>query len=285
MKNERLRACSGQLLMLAAAVCFSGGGVLCKLVPWSAFAINGVRSLVAAAVLGTYLLVRRHRVRVNRSVLIGAVCYAGVTTLFILANKLTTAANAIILQYTAPVWIILILALRYRRKPTRLEVGTVCVVLFGILCFFFDSLGGGGLAGDIVAILSGVCYAGMFLLNDMEGGDALSSLLLGQLGTGIVLAPLAARETDFSPTVLVAVFLLGAVQIGLAYICFCEGTTRTPPVAACLIAAVEPILNPILVAIVFGETLAPLSFLGALIVIGGIVFYQVRQAGAPDGKG
>lgn len=284
MKNKGLQAYSGQLLMLAAAVCFSGGGVLCKLVPWSAFAINGVRSLIAAAVLGAYLLARHHRVRFNRSVLIGALCYAGVTTLFILANKLTTAANAIILQYTAPVWIILLLALRFHRRPTRLELGTVCVVLFGILCFFFDSLGGGGLAGDFVSVLSGVCYAGMFLLNDMEDGDALSSLLIGQLGTGLVLAPLVTQETDFSPTVLIAVFLLGAVQIGLAYICFCEGTTRTPPVAACLIAAVEPILNPILVAIAFGETLAPLSLVGALIVIGGIVFYQVRQARGADGN-
>ena len=270
MQRERSRA-FGPVMMLLASACFSLGGLLCKMIPWSAMAINGFRDLLGSLVIGGYLIATRHRLRINGIVIAGAACMFGVTTLFVMANKMTTAANTIVLQYTAPVWIVLLMALFFRQKPKRSDLFAMAAVFAGILCFFVDSLSSGGVTGDIVAVLAGICYAGLFVLNSFEKGDALSSLFLGQLAAGVILTPTLARETDFSAGTMAAVIVLGLVQVGLGYIFFYQGTKHTHPVTASLVAGVEPVLNPILVAVFWGETLTPLAILGAVIVIAAVL--------------
>lgn len=279
--GQRLR---GTLMMLAAAVCFSLGGLLIKLVPWSPYAINGVRNLIASCVIGSYILLTHHRIKWNFTVFVGAVCMAGVTTLFSIANKMTTAGNAIVLQYSAPIWIILLMFLFFHKKPTRMEVVTIGLVLIGILCFFFDSLSAGRIVGDLIALISGLFYAGVFMLNQFEKGDALSSMFFGQLLCGLVLSPTVMRETVFTVPVLLAVFVLGAVQVGLAYVFFSIGTRLTDPVTASIINAVEPILNPILVAVFYGEVLGRTSIVGAAIVVGSILLYQLGALRETTGR-
>ena len=273
-KAQKIR---GALTMLSASVCFSLGGLLIKMVPWNPLAINGVRNLIASCVIGLYICFTHHRIKVNFTVLSGAVCMAGVTTMFTIANKLTTAGNAIVLQYSAPIWIILLMFVFFGKKPSRLEAVTIILVLAGILCFFFDSLSTGKIVGDLIAFLSGLFYAGMFMLNQFEKGDPLSSIVIGQFLCGLVLSPMALRETVFSPSALAAVFILGTVQVGLAYILFSIGTRLTDPVTASIINAMEPILNPILVAVFYGEMLGGLSLIGAAVVVGSILFYNIRQ--------
>lgn len=292
-KNRKEHSRSyGPMMMLGASLCFATGGLLCKWIPWSPLAINGVRNLLAALVVGSYLLLTRHRLRFNRFTFFGAVCYMGVTSLFVAANKMTTAANAIVLQYTAPIWIVLMMALFFQQKPKKEELVTLAAVLVGILCFFFDSLSAGNGLGNLLAVLSGVFYAGLFILNSFEQGDTLSALLLGQVVSGIALGPLAIREAERGLPVMGAVLALGVIQVGVAYIFFAEGTGHTGPVAASLINAVEPIVNPLLVALCFGELLAPLALVGGCIVLLAVVgcnLYQTfknraaerRKAGTP----
>ena len=277
-KKEETGGLRGPLDMLCAALLFSTGGVLCKGIPWGALAINGARSLIAAAVIGLYLAARHHRVVLNRYTVFGAICYTGVTSLFVAANKLTTAANAIVLQYAAPVWIIVMMYLFFRQKPGKRELAAVAAVLAGIACFFFDSLSAGNMLGNILAVLSGIFFAGLFILNSFPEGDTLSALLLGQLVSGLALTPLVSGETDFSAPVLLAVLALGLFQVGLAYIFFSEGTARTHPVTASLVCTIEPILNPILTALILGETVTPLSAVGAAIVVVSVLAYNIAKA-------
>ena len=266
-----------------ASVLFSIGGLCMKLIPWSALAINGARNLLGSVVLGLYLLVTRPRLRWSLPVVIGALSTMSVTTTFALANKLTTAANAIVLQFTAPVFVILLMALLFRVKPTRLDVLTCALVFFGVGLFFVDGLRAGHLAGDLIAVLSGVCYAGVFMMNTAKGADAVSSCFLGQLAAGLLFTPLCLRETDFSAPVLATVLVLGIFQVGLAYLLLSVGIRRTGAVAASLITGLEPIMNPIWVALFYGERISGLAILGAVIVIGAIVLYNVRRVMArPD---
>ena len=274
----------GTAAMLCASFCFSLGGLFIKLIPWNPLAINGARNLIACCVIGLYILVTGHRLKLNGTVLIGAVSLAGVTTLYAMANKLTTAGNTIILQYTAPIWIIVFLFLFFGKKPGKREISAIFIVLAGIVCFFLESLSTGKLLGDILALLSGIFYAGVFMLNEFEKGDALSSVFFGQLLCGIFLSPLVLRETEFGAAVLIPVFLLGAVQVGLAYIFFSIGTKYTDPVTASIINALEPILNPVLVAVFYGEHLGKLSLVGAAIVICGILWYNLAGLKSPARK-
>ncbi len=265
------------LFVFLASVCFSTGGLFIKLIPWSGLAINGARNLIGSAVIGIYLLVSRHRLVFSPRVWIGALSMVGVTTLFAVSNKMTTAANAIVLQFTAPVFVMLLMAVFYRQKPGRADVWTCLLVLLGVVIFFVDGLQAGNLLGNVLAILSGVAYAGVFMMNTGEKTDAISSCFLGQLAAGLILTPLCLRETDFSLQTLAAVAALGIVQVGGAYILFSIGIQRTPPVTASLITGMEPILNPLLVAAFYGERVTLLSVIGSVIVVCSIMAYNIRS--------
>ena len=284
MKHPEQKQWASVLCVFLASVCFSLGGLFIKLVPWQALAINGARNLIGAAVIGVYILLTRHKIVFSRPVFIGAASMIGVTTLFALATQMTTAATAIVLQFTAPAFVILLMALLYHEKPRKADLLTCGAVLLGVILFFVDGIQAGHLPGNIAAVLSGICYAGVFMMNTGEKADAISSCFLGQLTAGVLLTPLCFVETDFSAPTLAAVFALGAVQVGGAYILFSIGIKRTPPVTASLITGMEPIMNPLWVALFYGEAVSALSVVGSVIVIGSIVLYNVWLA-KRSGKG
>ena len=266
------------LFVFLASVCFSTGGLFIKLIPWSALAINGARNLIGAAVIGTYLLITRHRIVFSSRILTGALAMIGVTTFFTISNKLTTAANTIVLQFTAPVFVILMMAVFYHQKPRRLDVITCVLVMLGVVLFFVDGIRAGNLIGNITAVLSGVCYAGVFMMNTGENADAISSCFLGQLAAGLAMTPLCFGETDFTAQTLAAVIALGVIQVGGAYVLFSIGIKNTPPVTASLITGLEPIMNPLLVAVFYGETVSTLSIIGSVIVVCTIMVYNFLLA-------
>ena len=263
------------LFVFMASLCFSTGGLFIKLIPWSALAINGARNLIGAAVIGVYLLAARHRILFSKRVFIGALAMIGVTTLFAISNKLTTAANTIVLQFTAPVFVIILMALIYHQRPKKPDLITCFLVMLGVVLFFVDGLQAGNLTGNITAILSGICYAGVFMMNTGENADAISSCFLGQLTAGLVLTPMCFSETDFSAPILAAVIALGIIQVGGAYVLLSLGIEHTPPVTASLITGLEPIMNPLLVAVFYGESVSTLSIIGSVIVVCTIMVYNI----------
>ena len=268
----------GVAAMLAASLCLSIGGLLMKIIPWNPLATNGARNLIACIVIGIYILIIKHPLKFNLTVFLGAVAVSMTTTLYAIANKLTTAGNTIVLEYTAPIWIIVFMYVFFKQKPDRTALITVFIVLLGICCFFLDSMSTGKWLGDALALLSGIAYAVVFMLNRFEKGDALSSFFFSELICGVFLSPLVLKETVFTPGVLAAVFALGSVQVGIAYIFFTIGTKYTEPITASIINALEPILNPVLVAIFYKEVLGTYSLIGAAIVIAAILFCDITTA-------
>lgn len=267
----------GVLFVFLAAVLYSIGGLCIKVIPWNGLSINGGRNMVALLVIGGYLLATRHRPRFNRWILVGAVCICGTNTLFTVANKLTTAANTIVLQFTAPIFVILLSVVFWKKRPQKLDLIACGVVLVGVLCFFVDSLEAGGMAGNILALLSGLSYAGVFLLNDLPDSDPISSVFWGDVMSVAIGLPFLVRETDLSLVPMTSLVILGAFQVGLAYILLTIGLRTTPAVTASLVSGIEPVLNPILVAVFYHETIGPLALLGAAIVVGGVVIYNVLR--------
>ena len=265
------------VLVLLAALCFSIGGVLTKMIPWSALAINGARNLIGAAVIGVFLKATHHRIVISKAVIVGAISTIGVTTCFIIANKMTTAANAIVLQYTAPVFVIIFMALIFGVKPEKRDIFTCFAVFAGVCLFFVDGLKTGNIYGDMIAILAGIFYAGVLMMNTSENADALSSCFLGQLAAGIIFTPLCFRETDFSAPVVSMVVIMGIVQVGLPYVFLSVGTKRVSAVTASFIMSLEPIMNPLWVAIFYGEKISLLAAAGAVVVIGAVLNYNIRS--------
>lgn len=274
-----MRYKTGTLFVFLAAVFYSLGGLGFKLIEnWNALSINGVRTFIGALVVLLFMGITKQKIKLNGSVLLGAICVTGTNALFAVANKLTTAANTIVLQFTAPIFVILICWLVWKRRPHKLDVIACSVVFAGVMCFVADSLEMGGILGNILALLSGLSYAGVFLLNDLPNGDSLSSIFIGFLGSVLIGFPFVIRETDFAATTIGTLLILGVFQVGLAYIFIALGTKTTPPVTACLVSGIEPVLNPILVAIFYpAEKVGPMAIVGTIIVVAGVVGHNILK--------
>ena len=267
----------GLLLVCVAAVLFSVGGQGVKVIPWRGLSIASFRSLLAVAVLVAFARLTRHPLRLTRGVVLGALAVCCNSVCFTVATKLTTAANAILLEFTSPVFVILFLWLVFREKPRGRDLLACAVVFCGIGLFFLDGLGRGDILGDLLAVCAGMGYAWVFLMNRLPGGDALFSTILGQCFGVLVGLPSLLGETDFRPSVLAWAAALGIFQLGLAYVFLTTGLRSAPPIPASLAAGIEPILNPVLVALTVGEPLSPLALAGGAVVFVTVMVYDLSS--------
>lgn len=259
---------------------FALGGLFFKIISWNALAISSARSILGGIAVLIYMLITRQKFHFNRSVLIAALGHSVCSTLYSLSNKLTTAGNAIVLQFTMPVFVILLMLILYRKKPTLLEGMTCLFVLLGIVCFFVDSLTAGNMLGNLLALISGMSYAVMFIANSQKDSDPFTAILIAYMISTLIGLPALLHTNIATAPVseLLAVVALGIIQQGGGQIFFALGIKHTPPITASLVSGMEPVLNPILVAIFYHEMLTPLSLVGAAIVLLTIVFYNVRSA-------
>ena len=274
MTEER----KGVLFVFVAAVLYSLGGLCIKLIPdWSGLALNAGRNGIALVVYVIFFAATRHRPRFNRWIFLGACCVCATNVLFAVANKMTTAANSIVLEYTAPIFVILLSAIFLRRRPDRLDLAACVVVFLGVLCFFLESLGGGHLSGDLLALLSGVTYGGVFMLNEVPNGDPISSVFWSAMMSTLIGLPQMVQQPRLEGTALVSMLVLGVFQLGLAFVFLTVGLKTTPSITASLVTGIEPVLNPVLVAVFYHEYMGVFSVIGACIVIFGVVGYNVLK--------
>ena len=265
----------GFYLIFVAALLLSIGGLCIKMIPWQPLSINSFRSIIALAILIPFAKITRVPFRLTPGVLAGAGAVWGATTLYTVATKLTTAGNAVLLQFTAPMFVILFMWLVFRERPRRLDIVACLCIFGGVVCFFLDSLGSGRFVGDVIAVLSGICYAWVFMMQRLPGGSPLWSTILGQALGAVVGLPSLVQETQFDGTSLLFGALLGVFQLGLAYAFLTTGLKYAKPITASLVTGIEPVLNPILVALVVGETLSPLALVGGAVVFLSVMIYNL----------
>ena len=265
----------GLLLVLLGAIAFSLGGVFIKFIPWNPIAINGGRCIFSSMVIAAYLYFSGHKVKINKTVLLGALCVGSMMLCYVASIKLTSAANAIVLEYTAPIFVIILEALLFHREIRKIDIIICQLVFLGIGIVMIDGLGKGHVAGDLIALASGVFYALTIMLNEFENGDSLSSVLLGHILMAIIGLPFIFRETDFSASTLLLVAALGIFQAGAGYTLLSVGLKYADPISGSLIASIEPVLNPILVSLFYHEHMGINTIIGGLIVIVSIVVYNV----------
>ena len=263
----------GPICMVAASICWSFGGLCIKFIPWDAMSIIGLRAFFAAIVFAIY----RKSVKVDFTFgnILAALCVSATTILFVFANKLTSAAAAILLQFTAPIFIIIIQFLFYKKKPKLSESIAVSITVCGMLLFFADRLDAGGLLGNGLAVASGLSFAGVFVCNKRADTNPDQSLLLGFFINIVIGAPFIFSEVTADPIAWGAVVFLGIVQVGLAYVFFSIGIKKTSALLACLITAMEPVLNPLWVALATGETPGMFAAMGGAVIFLTVVGYNV----------
>lgn len=281
MEPHAVDALRARLYVLGAAVLWSSGGAAIKACTLPAFAVAGGRSLVAA--IFVFAVLPSSRVRPDRRILAVAAAYAATVVLFVLATKATTAANAIFIQDTAPLWVLLLGPRLIGERPTRAELLAVPVFLGGLCLFFLDELGPGQMFGNVVAAVSGLTFALSIL--GLRGVHARAAVLgWGNVLAAAIALPLAgALALPSAPDALLVAYL-GVFQLGLSYALFSRGLEGTPAVEASLLVLLEPVLNPIWTYCFTGEAPGPWAIAGAVVVLAATVWRTVaahRRATAP----
>ena len=265
------------LMLLFAGVLWSLGGLLIKSIPWHPLAISGLRGGIAAIVI--YAFSKDRKIIITYEKLFAACLYTLVVTLFVVANKLTTAGNAILLQYTAPVYVALFGYMFLGEKSTFIDWITIFILLGGLTLFFLDDLSFDGYLGNALAILSGMSFAALTIsLRKQKNHNPSDSILLGNILTLIIGLPLIISETSFNLHSIILILILGTIQLGVPYILYTTAIKHVTALDAIIFPVVEPILNPILVFFILGETLGPWAFLGGALVLGSVVLRGLLKA-------
>jgi drug/metabolite transporter (DMT)-like permease len=255
-------------LLILTAVLWSTGGVLIKWVTWHALAIAGMRSAIAAAFL--WMVLRRPQFTWSRLQLGGAVAYTASVVGFVLATKWTTAANAIVLVYTAPIYVALLSPWFLHEPITRLDWLALGLVIGGMGLVFLDHLTPAGWWGNVCAIISGMATAWLVLcLRKQHRTSTLETVLLGNLLTALVGAPFMFHTLP-DLTSWGALALAGMGQIGLAFVLYTRAIQSVSALEAILIPVLEPLLNPLWVLLLIGETPGRWALLGGAVVVSAV---------------
>ncbi|MDN5300237.1 MAG: hypothetical protein PWP51_2790 [Clostridiales bacterium] len=267
------------LFLMMTSFLWSFGGLFIKIIPWSPFVIAGIRSWISAIVFFIYM--RGHVKRLNKKLIIGALIYTATLVCYVTATKLTTSANAILLQYTAPIWAAVFGYLFFKERITKLDIFSLTFVGVGIVLFFLSSIDGGMMLGNVIALLSGVAFAGIPMsLKRMPAGSDLSMVFYGNLLTGFFAVPGLMHTTVTLPSVG-GILFLGVFQLGISYILYTKAVKHVSAIDAVLIPIIEPLFNPLWVFMATGEHPSILAVYGGVIVLATIVFrslYLIRHS-------
>lgn len=264
------------MILILTAILWSIGGIFIKWIDWSAPAIAGMRSLLAAA---TLLLLRpKGPFRLSKSTIAGACAYCGTVVLLVIATKLTTAANAILLQYTAPIYVALLSHWFLHERISRLDWVTIAVVVGGLTLFFIEKVSFTAQSGNLIALISGICFAWLvLLLRKQKESQPVDIPIAGNILSAAVCLPWMLQSMP-SAKGWVGLLILGVVQLGLSYRLYTAAIRHVKALDAIVVPILEPLLNPVWVFIFIGEKPGLLSCIGGGIVLCAITVRGMRIA-------
>ena len=257
-------------LMLLFSLFDSSAGLFIKLIPWNPFVTAGLRGFLTFFVLLVFYRSRKTSFRLSRLSFFGSTIIAVMFISFIIATRITSAANAALLQYTNPVFILLFGRVFFKQKVKLVDMGIVTFVLAGILLLFSGSFEEGRALGNVLALLSGIAFAGMFTFNNRVRSeeDHIGAILLGHIFTFLICIPfLFLFPPDFSASKIQLLIAMVVFQQAIPFILYARAIRICPPLAASLITMMGPVLNPFLVWIFTGETPTGRTVAGGVIIL------------------
>ncbi len=259
----------GIIAVLAAALLWSTGGIFIKLVTLDASQISFFRGIFAAIVF--VIIFKKNIFYANVFTFINAVSYAAILILFVMATKETTAANAIFLQYTAPIYVLIFEPIINKTKYEKINILTIIFCFIGMILFFTGKLSSGYMRGNIIALLSGVAYAAFLLgMRKNKHEYQFSSIFYGNVLVALICLPSIFYLHSISADNFMMVAYLGVFQIGIAYAIFSFGLKRVYAIEASLMSMIEPVLNPVWVFLGYGEVPSFMAIIGGILIIAAI---------------
>lgn len=266
----------GLAAVFLAALLWSSGGLFIKLLPYTPMQISFFRCSIAAITFA--VIFRKRLLRFNKLSLLNAFFYAGVLIFYVIAMKTTTAANAIFLQSTAPIYVLIFEPVLNKTSWEKANIITITVCFFGMILFFLGGLEPGQLEGNLFGLLSGVLFAALFIgLKKNDKDYQQSSIFVGNIIVALICIPFLSTLQEIVFTDLWKVIYLGVFQIAIAYAFFSTGLKRVFAVEASIISMVEPVLNPVWVFFGYGEVPSVTAILGGVIIVTAISIRTIQM--------
>lgn len=271
----------GLILISITAFLWSSSGLFIKILSLDAFQILFYRSSIAALTIFFVTKIRNKKLVFEKDLIsnLCAISFAGILILFVTSNKLTTAANAIFLQFTAPIYLLFLEPVFLKTKFSKKNLITITLCVLGMVLFFFGKLELGNIFGNIVAILSGVSFAffSLFLkwkkqLHRTE--NTLNNVIVGNVLVALFCIPFVYDKLALTSIEAIILIYMGVIQIGISYIIFNEGIKYVSATESMIIAMLEAIFNPIWVFIGVGEAPSVFAVTGGLIILSAIMFHN-----------
>jgi drug/metabolite transporter (DMT)-like permease len=256
----------GILAVLIAAILWSTSGVFVKLISLSSLQILFFRSVFST--LTVLAIFKKDAVRVNTLTIVNGLFYSGILIGFVTSTKMTTAANAIFLQYTAPIYVLILEPLLLKTKFERVNIITIIISFIGMSLFFIGKLSPGDFRGNIIALLSGVAFAAFLLgMRKNKPEYQFSSIFYGNIFVCLFcsFSVWGIKEIPLKDFMMIA--YLGIFQIGVAYSVFSYGLKKVYAIEASLISMIEPVLNPVWTFFGYGEVPSIFAIIGGVIIL------------------
>ena len=253
------------LFLVFTAVLWSFGGLFIKLIEWNPIAIAGMRSVMTALLL--LALYGKPNFKFSFPQILAAIAYSSHLILFVTANKLTTAANTILLQYTSPIYVAILGALFLKERVYLSDWITIASVMLGMILSFMDSLKLGNLLGNILAILSGLFFAIMTVsLKYQKSGSPIMSIFWGNVLTVVIGIPFMFGPLPDTKS-WITMLISGVFQLGLSYALYAMAIKKVTALESVLVPVIEPVLNPLFVFVFTGEVPGPWMLIGGTIIL------------------
>lgn len=264
---------TGRLLMALTAVLWGLAGVCVKSISWSSLSLMAARSIISLTML--FIVKRSVKVKLTKTNILGAVMMSATGILYVQSIKLTTAGTAIVLQYIAPILVFLYSVIFQKKKAKPVEALITLAVFGGCVLSFADSLDPTRIIGNLLGLASGVTFAGQIIVMNSEQSDSDDCLLISNALSFLICVPFAFFDKSlvFDVKNVMWVLILGVFQYGLANILFSKGIKKVDKIEASLILTIEPIFNPIPVAIICHEKMGALAVIGSAVVIIFVTLY------------
>jgi len=254
----------GDILIFLTACLWSLAGVFSKIANMNPVLLNGLRSLFAVLVT---LIYTKFHVKINKTIIACGVCMCLTNVTFLIALSLTTSANAILLQYTMPIFVLIESCIYFKRKPTLVQILVLIIAFTGVFIACSGGITGGGLLGSIIAIGSGLAFSGVFFLNKMKNASPIDSTIIGHGLSALLTLFFIPELLTLNTTSWLAAIGMGTLQMGLAYILFSIGIKYCSSFDASLITMIEVIGMPLLTFIFFNEVPSTVSLIGGGLII------------------
>lgn len=261
-----MKASNAYLMLIIAAIFWSFGGLFIKLVDLNPIIIAGIRSLGAAIIFLFYI--KKPKWYWGKYFIGGIISYSLMVVLYVVSIRLTTAANAIFLEFTAPLWVVIFGYFVLKETVTKFDIVAMLFIFLGMGLFFIDELSFYGFWGNIMALVAGICLALVTVFIRKEKDYAFEIVLYGNTITALICLPYILKGfSDSSSLDLLLIFALGVFQLGIPYLLYTHALKYVNAIDAILVGMIEPVLNPVWVFLFIGERMGEWAFFGGIMVL------------------